>query len=117
MIYKNECPQCGKPRQSGKALCVDCAKLPVACKRHIINVDGRKYKLFISDRSLMLFGPGESRPEDAAFYESNNALCRCASKMLSNGLGWAMVRKQLEGATVTARNTLIKEMLRLTKEM
>ena len=112
MTFSRECPQCGKPKMSEKALCVDCAKLPVYGKKHTVRVNGRKYKVFIFDKSLMLFGPGEARPEDADFYESNNALCRCASKMLSNGLGWPMVKKQLEGSTVTDRNTLVKEILK-----
>lgn len=88
--FPNECPKCGKPT-NGKPICLACSKLPEDGKRHRIRKGGKDYYLFVSARSIMFSGPGESSVAEQEFFQLINLVCRLSSKMRSNGVGWKHV--------------------------
>ena len=108
MDYDNECKQCGRPTH-GKTLCERCC---TDGKRHIIRKDGKRYYLFVSAASIMIFGPGENRLDEGRELSDTNLHCRLASKYLALGGNWEQVRKQFRSVDITGGNTFVKEILK-----
>lgn len=73
---------------------------PTKGKRHRIPHNGNDYYLFVSDKSVMFFGPGESDLTYQQDFKIVNFFCRFASKARVEGMRWADIVEQYHKAEV-----------------
>ena len=79
-------------------------------------MNGKRYYLVVSDKSLMMFGPGEARVDEGKAMSDVNLQCRLASKYLARGGDWKTVVKQLKSIDITGEQTFAKSIVGVLEE-